>query len=154
MTGPARPLRATEGPSLRIDKWLWHARFFKSRSLAAKMVSAKRLRVSGQLIDKAHFQVRAGDVLTFPQGDRIRVVRILDLGTRRGPATEAQTLYEDLKPPPDPAVRKAAAESARLDSPAPAARRPEGAGRPTKRDRRQLDRFREKAGEDLPDDEV
>jgi ribosome-associated heat shock protein Hsp15 len=143
-----KPVRATDGPSLRADKWLWHARFFKSRSLAAKMVAAKRLRVSGQLVDKAHFLVRVGDVLTFPQGSAIRVVRVLDLGTRRGPAAEARTLYEDLKPPPSGEERRKASEAAALDTPAPVAAREQGAGRPTKRERRRLDSFRDKTTED------
>jgi ribosome-associated heat shock protein Hsp15 len=84
---------------LRIDKWLWQARFFKTRSLAAELASAGRVRVNGQKIGKPGYAVGEGDVLTFPQGDRIRVVRVLALGVRRGPATEAQGLYDDLAPP-------------------------------------------------------
>lgn len=83
---------------IRVDKWLWQARFFKSRSLAAEMVAAGRLRISGQPVGKPAKSVRAGDVLTFPQAGHVRVVRILALGTRRGPAAEAQSLYEDLAP--------------------------------------------------------
>ena len=82
--------------SLRMDKWLWQARFFKTRALAARVCAAGRLRVDGVKITKAHFAVRPGQVLTFPQGRRIRVVRVLALGDRRGPAKEASTLYEDL----------------------------------------------------------
>ncbi len=86
-------------PSLRIDKWLWHARLFKSRTLAARLCAAGRVRVNGTLVKKAHAAVRAGDVLTFPKGRDIRVIRVLALGQRRGPAVEAQGLYEDLQPP-------------------------------------------------------
>jgi ribosome-associated heat shock protein Hsp15 len=86
------------GPGQRLDKFLWAARFLKSRSLAATLCAEKRVRVSGRLVDKAHTLVRVGDVLTFPLGSRIRVVRILALPTRRGPAAEAQALYEDLNP--------------------------------------------------------
>jgi ribosomal 50S subunit-recycling heat shock protein len=77
----------SDGPdaTLRIDKWLWHARFFKSRSLANAMVAAGRLRVNSQPISKPHHQVRPGDVLTFPQARRIRVIEIAAIGTRRGP---------------------------------------------------------------------
>ena len=83
-------------PSIRLDKWLWHARFFKSRSLASKICGSGRIRVNGVTVEKAHFGVRVGQVVTFPQAHRIWVVRILGLGTRRGPAPEAQLLYEDL----------------------------------------------------------
>jgi len=89
---PAGP--AAEG--LRLDKWLWQARFFKTRALAAQLVLKGRLRVNQSIVTKAHHRVRPGDVLTFPQGRVVRVVRVLDLGTRRGPASEAQALYEDL----------------------------------------------------------
>jgi ribosome-associated heat shock protein Hsp15 len=84
------------GPGQRLDKFLWSARFLKSRSLAAALCAAGRIRVSGRVVDKAHTLVRVGDVLTFPLGPGIRVVRILALPTRRGPAAEARTLYEEL----------------------------------------------------------
>ncbi|WP_207480172.1 RNA-binding S4 domain-containing protein [Arenibaculum pallidiluteum] len=84
---------------IRLDKWLWFARFFKSRSLAAKQVEAGAVRLAGAPVTKAHQTVRPGDVLTFVQGGHIRVVRIAAVGTRRGPAPEAQGLYEDLSPP-------------------------------------------------------
>ena len=82
--------------SIRLDKWLWHARFFKSRSLANKICGSGRVRVDGAVIEKAHFGARVGQVVTFPQARRIWVVKILRLGRRRGPAPEAQLLYEDL----------------------------------------------------------
>ena len=82
----------------RLDKFLWSARFLKSRRLAAALCAAGRIRVSGRVVDKAHTRVRVGDVLTFPLGSRIRVVRILALPARRGPAAEARALYEDLNP--------------------------------------------------------
>ncbi len=87
------------GEQLRLDKWLWFARFFKSRSAAAALCEAGRVRLSGRVITKAHQPVRPGDVLTFPQGHAIRVVRVTGLGLRRGPAPEARLLYEDLAPP-------------------------------------------------------
>lgn len=126
----------------RIDKWLWHARFFKTRTLASKLCSGGKLRVNSDPIAKAHYRVRRGDVLTFPQGGRIRVVEVRDFGVRRGPATEARTLYEDLAPP---APRPASTEAAQGDAPArsePAAHREAGAGRPTKAERRAIDRLR------------
>ncbi len=81
---------------IRLDKWLWHARFFKSRSLASRMVADGKIRVGGDIVRKAHYIVRVGDVLTFPEARDIRVVRIEALGTRRGPAAEAQGLYTEI----------------------------------------------------------
>ena len=72
--------------SQRLDKWLWFARFLKSRSLATVLAASGRLRLNGQLVTKAHAQVKAGDVLTFPLGPHIRVIKVLDPGERRGPA--------------------------------------------------------------------
>ncbi|WP_209427566.1 RNA-binding S4 domain-containing protein [Pararhodobacter sp. SW119] len=98
------------GP-IRLDKWLWHARFFKTRSLASGAVSQVRMRLNGQLVGKPAQPVRAGDVLTFTIGQRVVVARVLAAGTRRGPAPEARALYEDLSPPappPDPAQPRAA----------------------------------------------
>ena len=122
------------GASIRADKWLWYARFFKSRSLAAKVCAGGQLRISGTKVAKASHPVRVGDVLTFTQGRRIRVVEIRALGERRGPAVEARLLYEDLSPPGSTPPMKDAAP--------PGARRPRGAGRPTKRERRQIDRLK------------
>jgi ribosome-associated heat shock protein Hsp15 len=86
---------ATED-GLRLDKWLWQARFFKTRTLAAQLIERRKLRINREVVTKSHYRVRPGDVLTFPQGPTVRVVRVLALGTRRGPAAEAQTLYEEL----------------------------------------------------------
>ena len=122
---------------LRLDKWLWQARFVKSRGLAAKLVSESGGRVNGTRAAKPAASVRPGDVLTFALGRQIRVIRILALGTRRGPAPEAQALYDDLDPP---APRNAPPDP---DTPAPAAAREPGAGRPTKAQRRALDRLRD-----------
>lgn len=83
----------------RLDKWLWQARFFKSRTLAAKAVTGRRIRVNQAIVTKAHHKVREGDVLTFPQGDWVRVVRVKRFAATRGPAVTARTLYDDLKTP-------------------------------------------------------
>ena len=119
---------------MRIDKWLWFARFVKSRSLATKLVSDGRMRVNGAPTQKAHYAVKPGDVLTFPLGHHIRVIKVLDLGTRRGPAVEAQALYEDLDPP-----RKIESTTA---TPTTFEDREAGTGRPTKRDRRATERLK------------
>ncbi len=97
MTGPAPPApeRAAED-GLRLDKWLWQARFFKTRALAADLAGRRKIRINSVLVAKPHQRVRRGDVLTFPQGHTIRIVRVLALGIRRGPASEAQALYEEI----------------------------------------------------------
>lgn len=110
----------------RLDKWLWQARFFKTRGLSAEVITGGHVRVNSRKVSKAAQAVGPGDVLTFPQGRRVRVVRILALATRRGPATEAQALYDDLTPDVP-------------DDRAPPAPRYDGGGRPSKKDRRKLD---------------
>lgn len=127
----------TEGEDrLRIDKWLWYARFFKSRTLASKVCESGRVRVNSTVIAKAKAQVKPDDVLTFPQGKDVRVIKIIRLGGRRGPASEAQSLYEDLSPPDQ--VRKETEIDAKTVK---TAVRDMGAGRPTKKERREMDRF-------------
>jgi ribosome-associated heat shock protein Hsp15 len=83
-------------PDLRLDKWLWHARFVRTRGKAAELIAGRKVRVNGQIATKTHQKLRPGDVvmLTVPQA--IQVVRVLDLGERRGPATDAVGLYETL----------------------------------------------------------
>jgi ribosome-associated heat shock protein Hsp15 len=81
----------------RLDKWLWQARFYKSRGLAQRMCAAGKIRINSQRIRKAHYALKAGDILTIPQGSRIRVVRILAMPERRGPAPEARLCYEDIE---------------------------------------------------------
>lgn len=110
--------------SIRIDKWLWHARFFKSRGLAAALVKSGRIRVDGTSVSKPSRAISAGAVLTFPKEDEVRVVKVLGLGVRRGPASEAQALYEDLTPTRPPKI-------------SPLEQRV--GGRPTKKDRRDMD---------------
>ncbi len=81
----------------RLDKWLWHARFFKTRSLAQKACATGHIRVNRRRVRKAHHTIAPGDVLTVPLGRRVRVIRVRALGERRGPAREAQMLYEELE---------------------------------------------------------
>ena len=115
-------------PGLRIDKWLWQARFFKTRSLAAKLVQSGKLRLNGDLISKPSRLVSEGDVLTFPKALDTRVIEVRALGTRRGPAPEAKGLYRDLAPPePKPAFTVS----------------PKGDHRPTARERRAIQKFKQ-----------
>ncbi len=96
---PPAPGVPEAAAGLRIDKWLWYARFCKTRSLAARLVIDGPMRCSGTLITKPHHPVRPGCVLTFPLARHIRIIRVLALGHRRGPPAEARGLYEDLAPP-------------------------------------------------------
>jgi ribosome-associated heat shock protein Hsp15 len=84
---------------LRLDQWLWFARLAKSRSLAARLCSAGLLSVNGVAIAKPHHPVHVGDIVVLPQGGWRRSVRVIALGARRGPATEARTLYEEIDVP-------------------------------------------------------
>ncbi|MEM1238160.1 MAG: S4 domain-containing protein, partial [Pseudomonadota bacterium] len=111
----------------------WHGRFFKTRSLAAKVVSAGKVRVNTVPISKPSRSVGLQDVLTFPQGKFVRVIKILAVGERRGPAPEARALYEDLAPP---AVPKQ--DDAKILGRNPGHDR---TGRPSKRDRRAIQRL-------------
>ncbi len=87
----------TAPPVSRLDKWLWHARFFKTRGLAQKACEAGRIRLNGRRITKAHRTIAPGDVLTFVQGKMVRIVRVCAVAGRRGPAREAQRLYEEIE---------------------------------------------------------
>ena len=126
-----------EQGSQRLDKWLWAARFFKSRALATKLLSAGRVRLSGKVVIKSNQLVKKNDVLTFPQGSFIRVVKVLFLAEHRGPATEARLLFEDLSPIEQ--QREAAKKLVEFNG--AASDRPRGGGRPTKDDRRAIDRL-------------
>ena len=81
---------------IRIDKWLWHARFYKTRALAQKAANSGRIRRNDVRVEKAGLEVKIGDILTLGRGRDVVVVRILACGIRRGPASEAQMLYETL----------------------------------------------------------
>ena len=117
---------------VRLDKWLWAARFFKTRSLAAEEIARGRVLVNGQLA-KASREVRPGDTLGLRQGVVARTVVVLGVSAVRGPAPVAQALYQET--PESVAAREAAARDRRL-TPEPATTIEHG--RPTKRDRRQL----------------
>jgi len=109
----------------RLDKWLWYARLTKTRTLAQKLAASGHVRVNRDKTDSASHPVKTGDVLTVALPGGVRVLKILALGARRGPASEARLLYEDLSPP---APRAVPGQDA-------------GGSRPTKRERRAFDRF-------------
>lgn len=116
--------------SQRVDKWLWCARFFKSRTLAAKHISEGKIRINSVKITKPSYSLNIHDVLTFVKAGHVRVIKVLGFAPRRGPAHEAQKLYEDKSP----LVQKCAelTRNPKFD----------GKGRPTKKERRVGDVFR------------
>jgi ribosome-associated heat shock protein Hsp15 len=111
----------------RVDKWLWHARVVRTRTAAAALADTGKVRLNGARIDASSKLVRPGDVLTLAL-DRVRVLKVLDFSERRGSAALAGTLYEDLTPSEPSSV--------------PESVRDAGSGRPTKRERRALDRLK------------
>jgi len=116
----------------RIDKWLWHARIVRSRSAAASLASAGHVRINGGRIDASSRPVKVGDVLTISLDRYVRVLRVLSFAERRGPASATRGLYEDLEPV------SPRGEGRPMDE---TGQRAPGSGRPTKRDRRVIDRF-------------
>ena len=117
--------------AMRLDKWLWAARFYKSRSLAQTACDGGKVDVNGQAA-KPSRAVRNGDRIQLTMGEWRRELVVRGLNERRGPAAEARLLYEDLSPPPPPRALR----PSRLVVRAP------GLGRPTKRERRLHDRLR------------
>jgi ribosome-associated heat shock protein Hsp15 len=117
--------------SIRVDKWLWAARVFKTRSQAAVACDGGKVDVNDEAAKPAR-RVRAGDLIsvTLPRGRR-RILKVAALDDRRGSAEVARGLFEDLTPPEPPRLRQA-----------PPPRRTPGTGRPTKRERRDLQRLR------------
>jgi ribosome-associated heat shock protein Hsp15 len=140
---------ASEVPEAqRLDRWLWFARVTKSRSLAAGLIADGKVRVNRARVTKPSQTIKIDDVVTIAVHRHVRVLRMRDPGVRRGPAQEAVLLYEDLTPPAEPTVAAAdatAEEGATGPASIPQAEAPKrdaGSGRPTKRDRRSLDRLR------------
>ncbi|KKC32110.1 RNA-binding protein S4 [Devosia psychrophila] len=119
----------------RLDKFLFFSRAIKSRTLAQKVIETGAIRVNSERTIRSDLKVGAGDVLTMTLHERIVVWRILDCGARRGPAPQAQALYEDLSPPSLPKSELSPYEAA-------IAPRGDGAGRPTKKERRETDKLR------------
>ena len=117
---------------IRLDIWLWHARFYKSRSLSSKVILSGKLRVNSIKIIKPASKVKINDVLTINHVNTVRIIQIQSIGSRRGPASEAQALYNDLSPDVTAASKsKDVSEKSKKDT----------NKRPTKKDRRILDKI-------------
>lgn len=128
----------------RIDKWLWFARFLKTRTLAAETVLAGKVRLNRVRVEKPSQPVRVDDVLTLVLNRRVRLIKVLALGERRGPSATARALYEELTAEADPLKPLAQSSlqipSLRQNEMGPGRRVP-GSGRPTKKERREIDRL-------------
>ena len=117
---------------IRLDTWLWYARFYKSRSLSSKAILNGKLRINSNKITKPATKVKTNDVLTLNYVNEIRIIQIQSLGSRRGPASEAQSLYIDLTEDKIGSSNvKSKIEKSKKDS----------NKRPTKKDRRLLDKI-------------
>ena len=121
-----------EKKTLRLDIYLYYIRIFKSRSIATKFVLTNRLRISGQVTQKPHKMISVGDVLTMTINDNIKILKVLDIPSRRGPYPESLNFYEDITP----IEINPKKESSNIDI-----KFVERVGRPTKRERRQTDRL-------------
>jgi ribosome-associated heat shock protein Hsp15 len=122
----------------RIDRWLWHARLVRTRALAATLAASGHVRVNGRRVGIPGKAVRIGDVLTIALSGGVKVLRVAAFAARRGAAEEAKQLYENIGP--------AASNETPLAS---APMRTQGEGRPTKRERRALDRLRQRGTLDV-----
>ncbi len=123
-------------PSQRLDKWLWFSRLVKTRSQASRLIAAGKVRVNRRRVIKPASTIREDDVITAVINRRVRVVKVLNTGRRRGPAREAQDLYKDMTPE-EP---RRGENTSTVDATMPC--REKGTGRPTKRERRQIDAIR------------
>ena len=132
------------GTSQRIDKWLWFARIAKTRTLASDLVQAGKVRLNRARLAKPSQSVRPGDVLTVTVGRNVRLLKVAGLGLRRGPAATARLLYEELTVAADP-LKPLAQSPLQVpswhESQMSPARREPGSGRPTKKERRDIDRL-------------
>jgi ribosome-associated heat shock protein Hsp15 len=117
---------------IRLDTWLWYARFYKSRSLSSKAILSGKLRLNSNKINKPASKVKINDVLTINHINMVRIIQVQSLGSRRGPASEAQKLYNDLSGDMIEASKiKSVSEKSKKET----------NKRPTKKDRRILDKI-------------
>lgn len=115
----------------RIDKWIWHARFIKTRSLAQKLITSGKIRINTEKVTSTSRQLKIGDTLTIAIHDQVRIIRVEAIADRRGPFSEAKLLYEDLSPVVE-AKRKSTEPTIEEMS------KIESSGRPSKQQRRQI----------------
>ncbi|MSO97419.1 MAG: RNA-binding S4 domain-containing protein [Rhodospirillaceae bacterium] len=134
MSAEAQPVT-----TVRLDKWLWLARFCKTRALAQKLIGRGQITLNGATIRKPSASVRLGDALVATLGPVKRTVAVKALGTRRGSASEAKDLFDEPTPP-----QRLDRDERGVLLHRPLLVRPKGSGRPTKKQRREIDKFFER----------
>ncbi|MES1955628.1 heat shock protein Hsp15 [Salinisphaera hydrothermalis EPR70] len=135
MNQASRKSESTAAPAVRVDKWLWAARFFKTRSLASTAVKGGKVEIDGHKA-KPSANVRAGQQLRITKGEVVFEIDIVDVSDKRGPATQAETLYSETEASRERRAERAAERrAARISMPRPTSR-------PDKKQRRQLRRFK------------
>ena len=122
----------------RLDKWLWFARVVKTRTLAATLITEGKVRINGERVQKPSSTVRVGDIVTTLLRQQVRILKVAAFAQKRGSAPIAASLFADMSPPPAAKDPASAANN-------PAAKREAGSGRPTKRERRETDRFKSRS---------
>jgi ribosome-associated heat shock protein Hsp15 len=128
----------------RIDKWLWFARVTKTRTMAADLVQSGKVRLNKVRVEKPSHAVRVGDVLTVTVSRRVRLLKVAGLGVRRGPSATAQALFEELTAAADtlkPSAQSSLHFPSWQQSEVGHGQRVPGSGRPTKKERREIDRL-------------
>jgi len=147
VTGASQGETPGSAATQRIDKWLWIARLLKTRTLASEFVAAGKVRLNKAKVEKASHVVRVGDVLTMTLNRRVRLFMVTGLAERRGPSAAARSLYEELTAPVDTPKPHAQSTlpipSLQHEAMGPG-RRAAGSGRPTKKERRDIDRLNAK----------
>ncbi len=145
LSAASRPADAASVAPQRLDQWLWFARFAKSRTLAQTLIARGKVRLNRLRIEKVAQTIKPGDVVTITLGARVRIIQIDQMGVRRGPAVEASKLFTELTPVADRTSDRASLNSHQAQDAGSAFSqgvREAGAGRPTKRERRQTERLK------------
>ncbi len=130
--------------SQRIDKWLWHARIVRTRTLATALANSGKIRLDSRRVTRASQTVRCGNIVIAPQGNHVRCLKITGFAKRRVPAAQSILLYEDLAPVE--AQPKSASDTSKNSAAIKSGTRESGSGRPTKRDRRLIEQLQNKHG--------
>ncbi len=138
----------------RLDQWLWFARIAKSRTLAQALIDRGKVRLNKEKVDKPSQKLKPSDTLTISLGPQVRILKVLGIGQRRGPASEAQALYEELTPRPDETTSAlqprgsvgSVHSGGSVETTSSQGIRASGSGRPTKRERRDTERLKDRNG--------
>lgn len=141
---------ASDQSGQRLDQWLWFARIAKSRTLAQALIDRGKVRLNKEKVDKPSQKLKPSDTLTISLGPKVRILKVLGTAQRRGPAAEAQALYEELTPRPDETTSALQPPDSAgfAETTSSQGVRAAGSGRPTKRERRDTERLKDRNGVD------